>query len=110
MRHSEDKIQQDCFEWYNNNYCLAHHKPRQLIYHVPNENQQKLTKIGVVAGIPDLVILHNGEHIYFEMKDHKGVLSKEQIKIRSIIEAQNVKWFLCRSLESFKEIIKTVDK
>jgi len=110
IHNSEDKIQQQCFQWYNNTYCLAHHEPRNLIYHVPNQNQQRLTKIGVLGGVADLVLIHNAEHVYIEMKDHKGKPSASQLDFKERVESHGVRWFLCRSLESFKEIIKKLDK
>ena len=96
--------------WYTNKYCLTNHNPRNIIYHVPNQNQQRLTKIGVLAGVPDLVLIHNGEHVYIEMKDHKGELRPSQLDFKVRIEAHGYKWFFCRSLEEFKINVKKVDK
>ena len=104
MNPSEDKIQQDCVKWYTNMYCLKHHDPRNIIYHVPNQNQHRLEKIGVLGGVADLVVIHNGEHIYIEMKDHKGVASLAQLEFKSRVESHGIRWYLCRSLEEFKKI------
>ena len=109
MKHSESKIQHDCVKWYTNKYCLESHTPRNIIYHVANENQHKHINIGVLSGVADLVLIHNGEHVYIEMKDDKGKLRPTQLDFKLRIEAHGVKWFLCRSLESFKEIVKIVD-
>lgn len=103
---SEDRIQQDCVKWYTNTYCLAHHTPRNIIWHVPNQNQHKLTNIGVLAGVADLCLIHNGEVVFIEMKDHKGVASPAQLEFRDRVQNHGFKWFLCRSLEEFKSIIK----
>jgi hypothetical protein len=110
MTPSEDRIQQQCVMWYTNTYCLTSHNPRNIIYHVPNQNQQRLTKIGVLGGVADLVLIHNAEHVYIEMKDHKGKPSESQLDFKERVESHGYKWFLCRSLESFKEIIKKLDK
>ena len=110
MNPSESRIQSQCVRWYTNTYCLTSHTPRNIIWHTPNENQHRHVNLGVLAGVPDLCVLHNGELIFIEMKDHKGTLRKGQIDFKERVEAHGVKWFLCRSEESFKEIIKSVDK
>ena len=110
MRDSESKIQSDCVRWYTNTYCLAHHSPRCIIWHTPNENQHKHTNLGVLGGVPDLCLIHMGQLIFIEMKDEKGKLRPAQLDFKKRVEAHGFKWFLCRSLESFKEIIKKLDK
>jgi hypothetical protein len=39
MKKSEDKIQQEAFIWFTNNYCLKHHEPRLLMFSVPNDSE-----------------------------------------------------------------------
>ena len=110
LRSSESKIQADCVRWYNNTYCLAHHEPRCIIWHTPNENQHRHINLGVLAGVPDLCLVHMGELVMVEMKDEKGKLRPTQLDFKARIEAHGYKWFLCRTLEEFKIIIKKVDK
>ena len=76
MTPSEDRIQQQCVMWYTNKYCLTSHNPRNIIYHVANENQHKHINLGVLGGVADIVVIHNGEHVYIEFKDHKGQLRR----------------------------------
>ena len=106
---SEDRIQQDCVKWYTNTYCLAHHTPRNIIWHTPNENQHKRMNIGVLAGVADLCLIHNGELIFIEMKTEKGTLRPAQEEFRDRVQSQCFKWFLCRSLEEFKKIVDTLN-
>jgi len=39
----ENKIQSECYQWYNNNFCLKHHNPRGLMFSVPNESISQTT-------------------------------------------------------------------
>lgn len=121
---SEAKIQSECFLWLYNNYPNL----RGLVYHVPNggyRGQQEANTfraMGVVAGIPDLVIavprmrLGRVESIsgiygksgalYIEMKTDKGVMSESQKKVhQKLIEAGNTV-VLCRTVEEFKQIVE----
>ena len=64
----EQKIQQECYNYFNNTYCLKHHSPRLLIHSVPNgipipispkERARALDllhKTRMVNGISDLII------------------------------------------------------
>ena len=63
-----------------------------------------LKATGVVAGIPDLLILYNGIH-GIEFKTDKGVLSEAQKKIhKKWIEAgHNI--YVVRSVEDFKKVV-----
>lgn len=104
---SEDKIQQECVMWYTNTYCLKHHNPSHVIFHVPNQTKDatermKKFQIGLLPGVSDLIILQPNRVIFIEMKDDKGTQSKEQKEFQSKVEALGFEYYLCRSLEDFK--------
>jgi hypothetical protein len=67
MLKSEDKIQQEIFIFYSNEYCLPSKKNRCLIFSVPNGGTRnkieaiKLKSTGLLAGASDLIIIHNRE-------------------------------------------------
>lgn len=111
MEKSESKIQQEIFQWFHNNYCLPHHTPQHCIYHIPNQNQQRLVSIGVKAGVPDLqviLITDNGpKFIYVEVKDHKGQQSEKQKEFEKWCIKSGIPYYLVRSLDEFKEILKS---
>jgi len=46
-----------------------------------------------------------GQLIFIEMKDEKGKLRPAQLDFKKRVEAHGFKWFLCRSLESFKKVL-----
>jgi hypothetical protein len=53
-------------------------------YHVPNGGlrsrkvAQRLSGLGVVAGVPDLAVVHKGHAIFIELKAGRGTLSAAQ--------------------------------
>ena len=100
---SESKIQQEIFRWFWNNYCLTSHKPRGIMYHVPNEgaNNGRLVPIGLYSGCADLVFTYKGEHYYCEVKDATGKQSPNQLKFQKHIEDCGHVYFVVRSLEEF---------
>lgn len=111
----EQVIQQECYIWFNNTYCLKKHNPRLLIHSVPNgvaielPPKEKarvldlLLKTGMVPGISDLIIHGvNGRCIMPECKKQFGKQSPEQIEIQSRVEALGGIYFVFRSLLEFQ--------
>ena len=110
---SENKIQQEIVLWYNNNFCLKHHNPRQCIFSVPNDSinaieTKRKVNTGLLAGVSDLIILHNGECLFIEVKTLSGKPSEKQKDFEKIASLQGFKYYLVRSLEDFKKIIYKV--
>lgn len=96
-------------EWFRNNYCLKHHKPRYDIFSVPNEatwNNNNFKALGVRKGVSDLVIVME-KVIFIEMKDPKGSQSDEQIDFEQVVKDLNHNYYVIRSLEEFKQLIWT---
>jgi len=115
----ESKIQQECYTWFNNTYCLKHHNPRLIIHSVPNgvpiplppkilsRVLDLLHKMGMVNGISDLIIHGvNGRVICPECKTEIGVQSPAQKEIQSRIEALGGVYFIFRNLEQFQAEIQ----
>ena len=111
----ESKIQQESYNWFNNTYCLKHHKPSFIIHSVPNgipiPIPQKerfraldlLKKTGMVNGISDLIIhLENGKCILAECKTESGLQSNEQKEIERKIIALGGNYFVFHSLIEFQ--------
>lgn len=119
---SEDKIQVSAVAWFNNNYCLKFHEPKMSIESSPNEVLSKVKKLipdkvffklmswlkamGMKSGTSDLkVYLNGGKTLFIEMKDHKGTQSQAQKDFQKTVEDLGFKYYLCRSVNQFKEII-----
>lgn len=110
MNRHEEVIQSKIFRWFWNKYCLKHHEPRELIYHVPNEgkNNGRLVSIGLYPGCADLIFTWKGKHYYCEIKTAKGIQSINQKRFEAHVKQAGYTYFLCRSLEEFKNIIQSL--
>ena len=107
---SENKIQQDIVMWYKNNFCLKHHNPRQCIFSVPNDSinaieTKRKVNTGLLTGVSDLIVLHNGECLFIEVKTSTGKQQESQKDFENTVTLQGFKYYLVRSLEDFKNII-----
>jgi hypothetical protein len=112
----EQTIQQQAYNWFNNEYCLLRHSPRLLIHSVPNglpiqvKEQARildlLHKTGMVNGISDIIIHgKNGKCIMAECKTQTGYQSEAQQSIQRRIQDLNGIYFVFRSLQDFKNQI-----
>ena len=110
---TESKIQQEIFNYYNNNYCLKHHNHRGLIFAVPNGGTRNkieaitLKSTGTLKGVSDLIVtLPNGKLVYIEIKTETGKQSPEQIDFQKRVEDLGYDYYLIRNLYKFKEMLK----
>jgi hypothetical protein len=60
-------------------------------------------------GLPDILVVYNGEAIFVELKTEKGKLTKLQDFRRHEIEFAGGRWYLIRSLEEFIEMFWTLE-
>ena len=118
---SEDQIQAQIVQFYNNTYCLSTHENRNLIFAVPNgglRNQveaMKLKATGTLPGVSDLIIYHHKKieelgivtvlNIFVEVKTKTGTQSKEQKQFEARVTKMGFKYVIVRSLDEFKEMI-----
>lgn len=104
----EALIQFSCVEWFKNNYCLKHHKPRYDIFSVPNEAtwlNNNFKALGVRKGVSDLVVVLSGKVLFIEMKDGSNTQSKEQIDFEELVTKLNHQYHVIYSLEQFQNLI-----
>ena len=109
-KHPEDDLQAGCIQWFDSQY----NKYSPLLYHIPNGGKRnvreaaRLKKQGVRAGIPDLFLaMANSKHygLYIEMKALKGVLTDKQKYYIPILQGENYRVEVCRSLDEFMSVI-----
>lgn len=110
---TEAAIQQECVMWLRNNYCLAHHSPRYIMFSVPNEGidpkeQSRKKAIGLLNGVSDTIIDTGKALIYCEFKDEKGRQTPAQVEFQSRVETLGREYWLVRSLEQFKEMVSKI--
>ena len=109
---SEEKLQQSCVIWFNNNYCLKHHNPQYCIFSVPNgglrtkREAMKLKLTGLRAGVSDLIVVLNKKVLFIELKIEDGRQSIVQFEFDNIVKKLNHKYYLIYSLEEFKNAIE----
>ena len=107
---TESKLQQEIFNWYQNNYCLKFHEPRGLIFSIPNGGtRNKLEAItmkatGLLAGASDLVVIFpNSKLAFVELKTEKGTQSDKQKNFEKRVTDLGFEYKLIRTLEEFKQ-------
>lgn len=108
---TEQSIQQQMFVWYNNTFCLKHHNPRNLIFAVPNGGTRNirealaLKNTGVLSGVSDLIVIHNGKVLFIEVKLPNGKQSPSQLDFEQRVKELGFDYYLIRTFEQFKNII-----
>lgn len=128
---TESRIQQEIVIYFNNNYCLKHHKPRCSIFSVPNEGVMQLGNIlrmrfkqinfediikkilfglistGLKKGVSDLIVLMPKRVIFVEVKTPTGSQSPDQKEFESLVKNLGFEYYLIRSLQDFKTYCTT---
>lgn len=103
---SEIQLQAKIFQYVWNQYPAT----RGLFFHVPNGGYRskieasQMKASGVIAGIPDLIFMHNGQTYGFELKTEDGKVSPVQERIHKTWRDNNTPVFVIRSLEQFLEV------
>ena len=110
---TEEKLQAQCYKWAVNTYpCLRF----GCLFHVPNGGSRNIREAvmfkatGVVAGIPDLILIHQGKTFGIELKTLKGKVSDKQVKVHESWKKQGIDTFIVRTFEEFKELIQNIVK
>lgn len=89
---------------------------RGCFFSVPNGGTRNkieavsLKASGLVAGVPDMILLHKGNAYGFELKTETGQLSKDQVKIHKAWAGQGVHTFLVRNVAHGLLIIEGILK
>lgn len=109
---SESYIQQCCYVWFTNTYCLKSHEPRCLMFSIPNEGEnawevQKKVNIGLLRGASDTIVLLPNVALFMECKTEIGRQSDSQADFQSRVETLGFKYYIFRSLSQFQTIIKS---
>lgn len=107
---SEDRLQQECYLWFHSEYPCY----RGLLFHVPNGGARnsregaKFKAMGVFPGVADLIFIFGGRFFAIELKTILGTQSDKQKYWQDLVEKQGGEYFIVRSLDAFKRLIKTI--
>ncbi len=104
---SEIQLQALCFQYLWNNYPAT----RRLFFHVPNGGNRdaregaQLKASGVVAGIPDMILIHKGRAFGFEMKTLTGSVSPAQQLVHQSWAEDGTPVYIIRTFEEFQQVV-----
>lgn len=90
--------------------------PRAIIHHSANEIGLKGKDVarqiagqkhmGMVVGFPDLIVLHDGEAMFFEVKAEGGRETPAQKDVRETLTAQGFRAAVVRSVQDVEECLE----
>ena len=104
---TESSLQAEIYKYYNNTYCLMNHNPRNIIFSVPNGSNRgiaeamMLKSTGLLAGVSDLILVHNGNVIFIEVKLPNNNQQPVQKDFETRIKSHNLNYFVVKSLNEF---------
>lgn len=108
MRHEEDLIQEAIVTAFRYLY------PKSIIAAIPNGGKRnlkeaiRLKRQGVLSGFADIIILHKGHCLFFEVKKPKGKQSENQKSFEKNVVNQGFKYFIVNNVEEVLNIIVTI--
>jgi hypothetical protein len=116
---SESKMQESCVTWFRYSYpkmklCLFAVPNSLFIYGVPKQKLAyagaKQKREGLLAGVPDLILMSNGKAYGIEIKLPYNKLQDVQKKVHESWDNQGIEVFVIRSFEEFKALIESIVK
>jgi len=108
MKHNESKIQIELVKYIRYLY------PKSLLFSVPNGHKRNiitasyLKREGVLAGVSDLIWLHEGRTYFLEVKADKGYQSVNQKEFEQNVVKQGFRYAILRSTKDFDNFLKLI--
>lgn len=72
---------------------------------LPGGDRQMTRAPGYVSGLPDILIIHEGQPIFVELKSEKGRLSEAQKDVREAIWRAGGYTYVARSIADVEDIL-----
>lgn len=87
--------------------AVIHHSPNGSSLRGPEVARQiaKAKSLGMVKGFPDLVVFHDGEALFFEVKAEGGRTQPEQDEVLAQLQAQGFRAAVVRSQQDVDEAL-----
>lgn len=88
--------------------------PKSILFAIPNGHKRhivtafNLKREGVLAGVSDLIWLHEGRTYFLEVKTDKGYQSVNQKEFQSLVEKQGFRYAILRSTKDFDNFLKLI--
>lgn len=106
---SEDKIHQDCYVFFHNNYPEL----RGLLSYNLNNSKNKIDGSrnrakGLTVGRSDLELNFKGKTTFIELKTESGVQSPDQKAWQTLMESHGFEYYIIRNLDEFKLLISNL--
>lgn len=107
---NEHKLQMACVGWFRLNYKLSD----IVLASFPNEGKRdfgqgdKLKKLGLLPGMPDLILIANNKVRFIELKYEDGKISNEQKEVHEKLKSNGFEVSVIRSFDEFTELVKSV--
>ena len=111
---AEERIQAECFKWHWNN-CKEERRYLYLHHNNPcnKVHGKKLKAMGLVDGLADMGYLMKGgrmAYIEFKRPPKKCKQQENQILFEQRVTDRGALYFICRSVEEFKQLIKQLNR
>ena len=101
----EYDIQCSCLNWFRETY------PQYIMFSVPNEScyrrKQYFEKSGMLKGVSDTIVILPNKVVFIEFKSSKSYQRPEQRDFENKVSILGFSYYVCRSLEQFKDIISS---
>ena len=106
---TEERLQQDIYLHFHNSYPDL----RGLLCYNLNNSKNKIDgsrnrSLGLQPGRSDLVFYYSGMAHHIEIKLPEGRQSDAQKRWQQLIEKHGFKYYVIRSLDEFKELLKCI--
>lgn len=99
----ECDLQKTCVSWFRTTY------PDYVLFSVSNEGCFKrkpyFESLGMLSGVSDIVVILPSKVLFIEFKALKKYQRPEQKEFQNKCLELGFMYYVCRSLEQFKEII-----
>ena len=109
MKRPEQDLQISIVQWMKRNLSKE-----VVFFHVPNGGNRSLREgaifkaMGVVAGVPDLIIAWPGIIAAIELKAGKGSASEAQLEVQERMKAIGWHVYEVRSLDQFQLVLRNL--